>query len=755
MLRNGAVLTVFLLGLELLIKKKNMINWIDVYEDVKDKLPENFVYDQLSYFAGWRQHLGGTVENTILAEKLLKDWRSWGWPIVKTVNFKARLPRGPQIEGPWNKVSILDRDTQVEIRKAQNFVTFNCTDNQPHSNETCSSNINFTAPVYCAFSAAGNATGRPVFVNYARADDLKFFNDASKLCSPDIIIVARHGKNSYGSKVRKIVSRCSELKSSSIPGGMIIYRDPIEDPSDIKVYPEGVGIPSDGITYRVSTMYKEGGDVETPGLPAIDGVYKIESADLKAVTPFPVQTISFDDAKVLINGMDGSPIPKDWQPSSFEFVGPEGDNLIKMDVRNEVSSKPSTLVDVIGIMPGNGPEADKYIILGNHRDAWVQGASDPHSGTVVLQGVAYLLGIAYSGGWRPKRSLVIASWDAEEVGLIGSTEFTELYREELLSKAVVYFNQDCPVKGNASFVVRTDQLLEQALLQSAAEVEGACNSSQSFFQEQALKRWKKPKKDPLTVPVEGSSDQVPFQYQLGIPSSYVEFRPEPPLTEAPSYHTAYDSVDMATKFTDPPCPNNGKILPLHNFLIRYHFHLMLKFSSSQRIPIFPVVKASTLQFAWKDILKYVKNTIPDIQTRYRIDLDYVSRSIGTFKNATIEFERFLASLDKSNPICPAYNDMLIRLSKQFITNVNTTIPRHILVDDSLSRTHAKSYFPRVRRLLQQLSECSEKEPEHLIKAIKTELSIIVTTFTAASNLLHGGLFESLDTVNTHLCPSFN
>lgn len=69
-----------------------------------------------------------------------------------------------------------------------------------------------------------------------------------------------------------------------------------------------------------------------------------------------------------------------------------------MDVRNKVDDKPSTLVDVIGVMPGKGSEADKYIIIGNHRDAWVQGASDPHSGTVIIQGVAYLLGLAYKAG---------------------------------------------------------------------------------------------------------------------------------------------------------------------------------------------------------------------------------------------------------------------------------------------------------------------------------------------------------------------
>lgn len=86
-------------------------------------------------------------------------------------------------------------------------------------------------------------------------------------------------------------------------------------------------------------------------------------------------------------------------------------------------------------------------------------------------------------GWRPKRTIVIASWDAEEVGLIGSTEFTELYRDELVSKAVVYFNQDCPVKGNAIFSARTDQFLEKAILDSAKSVHGPCNASMSFLTE--------------------------------------------------------------------------------------------------------------------------------------------------------------------------------------------------------------------------------------------------------------------------------
>ncbi|VDO07057.1 unnamed protein product [Rodentolepis nana] len=668
------------------------------------------------------------------------------------MNFSARLPRGPPKEGPWNEVLILNRTTREEIRRVQNYAKYECTSPTPHAGESCQGK-NFTVPIFCGFSASGNATGRPVFINYGRPEDLQFFNSSDKLCSLDIIVVARHGYNSYGSKVREVVSHCMKLGSNSLPGGMLIYRDPTDVPPDIKVYPEGVGLPSDGLAYRVSTMHSQGGDVETPGLPSIDGVYKIQTAEQVAVTPFPVQTINLNDAKVLIGGFGGAAIPTEWKPSSIQFMGPEGDNLIKMNVRNRLDEKPSTLVDVIGIMPGKGPEADKYVIIGNHRDAWIQGASDPHSGTAVIQGVAYLLGLAYKDGWRPKRSIVICSWDAEEVGLMGSTEFTELFHKELFSKALVYFNQDCPVKGNATFALRADQFLERGLLQSATAVQGPCNNSLNFLEEWATRNVKS-NGVPFTVPIGGSTDHVPFQYQLGIPSTYPEFRPEPPLFEAPSYHTAYDNIDMAERFTDPPCPTSKEKFPLHQFLIRYHFHLMLRFSGSRRFPIFPIYKANTLELAWKNILNYTATYIPEIKTRFGIDLDYITGSIRAFKNAVMAFEKSFVDIERSKPHClHVFNNILADLSKQFITNVNTTTPRHVLVEDEDVKSHIESYFPRLQKLLHNLNQSAGNETSDLITNIKIELSILFTAFTSASNHLKGGLLGSLDMVYDDLCPT--
>ena len=152
-------------------------------------------------------------------------------------------------------------------------VTFNCTDRQAHGNETCNVDTSIKIPAYCGFARAGVATGRPVFVNYCQQSDLTVFKDTEELCSPDIILLARHGYTSYGNKVHQVLSHCIGLGSRELPGGMLIYRDPTDSAPDIKVYPEGIGLPSDGVGFRVATMSKRLGDSETPGFPAIGELY--------------------------------------------------------------------------------------------------------------------------------------------------------------------------------------------------------------------------------------------------------------------------------------------------------------------------------------------------------------------------------------------------------------------------------------------------------------------------------------------------
>lgn len=153
-------------------------------------------------------------------------------------------------------------------------VDVNCTDTQPHGNLTCVYGDRQRVPVFCGYARPGNAEGRPAFVNYARFSDFSeaFTTSPTSICSSDVIALARHGWNSYGQKVGALVNFCKRHANGTLPQGMIIYDDPADFvPPDGKVFPEGIGLPEDGISFRVAKMSREGviGDPESPGLPAI------------------------------------------------------------------------------------------------------------------------------------------------------------------------------------------------------------------------------------------------------------------------------------------------------------------------------------------------------------------------------------------------------------------------------------------------------------------------------------------------------
>jgi N-acetylated-alpha-linked acidic dipeptidase len=147
------------------------------------------------------------------------------------------------------------------------------------------------------------------------------------------------------------------------------------------------------------------------------------------------------------HGMVASNIGKTWQgglPFAY-FTGPGGLAHLKLNMTFQI--KP--VWNVFGSIPAeNQSKNEKQIIIGAHRDAWVYGGVDPVSGTTVLLEVARGLGFLYSLGWRPKRSILFASWDAEEYGVIGSTEWVEENLKELTQKTVAYLNVDTAVKGS-------------------------------------------------------------------------------------------------------------------------------------------------------------------------------------------------------------------------------------------------------------------------------------------------------------------
>jgi len=236
--------------------------------------------------------------------------------------------------------------------------------------------------------------------------------------------------------------------------GVLIYSDPGDD--GIKKgtpFPKGPWRPQSGV--QRGSIWVGNGDPLTPGWASTDTAPRLTVDQARqnnntqgfALPKIPIQPISWGDAEFLLRNLSGPEAPADWQGgiNMTYYIGP-GPSQVNMTIKANFSTV-TPIWNVIGKIQGF-LEPDRYVILGNHRDAWVFGAVDPSSGTSVLLEVARAINeqIKY-GGWRPRRSIMFCSWDAEEYGLIGSTEFGEGYKKILQSQAVAYINLDSAVSG--------------------------------------------------------------------------------------------------------------------------------------------------------------------------------------------------------------------------------------------------------------------------------------------------------------------
>jgi N-acetylated-alpha-linked acidic dipeptidase len=212
------------------------------------------------------------------------------------------------------------------------------------------------------------------------------------------------------------------------------------------VYPDGPMRPESAIQ-RGSVLFLSHvpGDPSTPGWPSTKGAKRLAREEMTSVPKIPSLPIAYAEAAKILRRLGGPVVPGEWQgglPFAYH-VGPGGAR-VAMDVRMDEGLKP--IYNVIATVPGS-VERDKTVILGNHRDAWTHGAVDPNSGTAAQIEVARGLAAAMKTGWKPRRTIVLASWDAEEYGLVGSTEWAEEHAADLRENAVAYLNGDAIVTG--------------------------------------------------------------------------------------------------------------------------------------------------------------------------------------------------------------------------------------------------------------------------------------------------------------------
>src|SRR5262244_226697 len=294
-----------------------------------------------------------------------------------------------------------------------------------------SSNRKIT-PLFNGYAATGDVTAPLVYANYGLPPDYDALAKAGVDVKGKIVIVR------YGNSFRGVKAKVAQDHGAI---GCIIYSDPADDGyAQGDVYPKGAWRPvASGQRGSVQFLFQYPGDPLTPGKPAIDGVPRLKPDEATDLTRIPVQPIAYDVAKQIIAPLKGPVRPRGFQgglPFAYHVGGTDD---VKVRLKTDMDYKQRTIWDVISRIDG-ADQKDRWVVLGNHRDAWVFGAVDPNSGTTAMIELGRGLGQLLKSGWKPRRSIVLCSWDAEEQGLIGSTEWAEDNATELKEKAVAYLN---------------------------------------------------------------------------------------------------------------------------------------------------------------------------------------------------------------------------------------------------------------------------------------------------------------------------
>ncbi|MGO9646655.1 MAG: M28 family metallopeptidase [Terriglobales bacterium] len=483
-------------------------------------------------------HIAGSPEDKATAEYVAKKFREAGL-VTEIVEYKVwfnypaeirvdlTAPPGVEMHGP--KREHVDDDPFQDDSRVVN--------------------------AYNAMSPSGDAEAEVVYANYGSQADF----DKLKQMNVDVrgkIVIVRYGENFRGVKAFVAQERGA--------AGVILYSDPRDDGyyrGD--AYPKGPWRPASGVQRgSVGFNFQFPGDPTTPGVastPALPDSKRVSPADSDQLPKIPVTPLSYADASPILEHLGGPLSPREWQgalPFTYH-VGP-GPAKVKMHLKQDYQFR--TIWDVIGKVRGTS-SPDEWVAAGNHRDAWVYGAVDPNSGTVAMLEAVHGLGELLKSGWKPKRTIVFGSWDAEEEGLIGSTEWGEDHAREL-GNAAAYFNMDMAVSGKR-FAASGVPTLKEFI----REIAKAVPSPQGGTVYDAWKRASQPNaannrpqptgafRPPPTAPLNdvpvgdlgGGSDYTVFLQHLGVPSTDISSAGD----YYGVYHSVFDNFAWFKKFGDP------------------------------------------------------------------------------------------------------------------------------------------------------------------------------------------------------------
>ena len=528
------------------------------------------------------------------------------------------------------------------------------------------------------------------------------------------------------------------------------------DPEDVasrgvnasQVYPNSFFLPESGIQ-RGSTIVTPG-DAMSPGWPSLEGAYRLsEEEALKHLPKIPSQPIGYGDARKLLEVMGGEEVPEDWQgglPGLTYRLGPgtnkESHPGWKARIVTHNYLKDVVDTNVIGVIRGS-EEPDRYVLLSNHRDAWGYGAIDPSSGTTALMETARVLGNLHkTTGWRPRRTIVFASWAAEEYYLMGSIEWVHHHIQKIMERAVALINVDICIIGDI-LSPKASPILKDVFVEAIKAVPSTFDPSQSYYEflEGWLASGEKTKDTSVEeyVKILGSgSDHHEFAFYAGVPGLYFAFRTDEqkyPKAGYPAYHTGFETFYLMDKILDPG-------FALHKSCSQLGMHMMLQLAESALLPL-----------ATRHFVAEVEKGLAGLEKVGAVKqlrdaglgkpFDVLVESIEEFSAASSLWTERRQEMQKSgeldDPIkARMLNDQIMKFERVWI--LPKGLPgreaiRHAVFSPAKFNAYGGAAFPGISDLLHEFDKLEEEERAERLLELRKHLSDLMILFRQAASWL--------------------
>ncbi|MEW4569844.1 M28 family metallopeptidase [Tautonia sp. JC769] len=708
-------------------------------------------------------HEAGTVAGYETAVFVRESLREWGWD-AEFAEYEVLLNEPDGL----TSVSIV-RPEPIELKVIE--------DPNPLDKDSSSP---VAWPAFHGYGISGDVTGQIVYANYGTVADFKALEDLG-IDVAGKIVLARYGAIFRGLKVLNAQRRGAI--------GVLMYSDPIDDGyARGDVYPNGPFRPPSAIQRGSVQFLSLGpGDPSTPHGPSVKGADRLPfdrhfgfplagKAPMSLDDPsmnysvlphlvdaweeetgldrdeyfaaIPSLPISYEAALPIFEALAGPEVPEGWQgglPLAYH-VGP-GPVEVRLAVRTKYSLK--TIHNVIATLPG-AVEPDRWVMVGNHRDAWTYGAVDPGSGSAATLEACRALGEAYKDGWRPRRTLVYASWDAEEYGLVGSTEWADEHRNELDARALMMLNVDSAVSGPNLDVDGVPSLRDLMLSAAADVVEPSSGRSlRDVWLDEQRSAWAKSTRlnmpdldaeDPMPElpsfsarlnPLGSGSDYTAFLDHLGIPALNVDFGGRYGV-----YHSIYDNFFWMERFGDPGFTRHTTAAKLYTLIL-------FRAASAEVAPLTFRPYGEALEEELDRLREMVarKSLANPDEPPIRVDgLARLGRTIRDFQQQAATLDEATAALaDRQDRPDEAtlsrVNDALMRVERAFL--IEEGLPgrpffRHAIYAPGLTTGYASWPLPGVRQGIEETDQdVLDEQIPILIDRIEAAIAVMSEAADAA------------------------